>query len=319
MNRLAYIGIFIAAVLIIMAIFAPLIATHNPIDIPRDAVRNAAPSAEHFFGTDGIGRDVFSRIVYGARISLQVGIVVVLVSGFIGVIVGSMAGFYGGWVDKILSGYIFNVFLAFPGLLLAIALAAFVDEAALLGYLESWIDYLLQATLLKIPVLDAFAQRFIDVSLTESVLNFFGRGLFKILLALCIIGWVGYARVMRGQVLKVREYDFVQAARALGASNMRILFTHILPNAIQPLIVQASLGMAGAVLSEASLSFLGVGIPPPAPSWGTMIDEARDLTTLYNAPHALFFPGIAIALTVLAFNFIGDGLREYLDPKQRKR
>ena len=139
------------------------------------------------------------------------------------------------------------------------------------------------------------------------------------ILALCVIGWVGYARVMRGQVLKVREYDFVQAARALGASNMRILFTHIFPNAIQPLIVQASLGMAGAVLSEASLSFLGLGIPPPAPSWGTMIEEAAARTTYTIAPHVFFVPGIAIALTVLAFNFIGDGLREYLDPKQRKR
>ena len=183
-----------------------------------------------------------------------------------------MPDFTAAWVDKILSGYIFNVFLAFPGLLLAIALVAFL-----------------------------------------------GAGLEKVILALCIIGWVGYARVMRGQVLKVREYDFVQAARALGASECRILFTHIFPNAIQPLIVQASLGMAGAVLSEASLSFLGLGIPPPAPSWGTMIDEARGFDTMYNAPHVLLFPGIAIALTVLAFNFIGDGLREYLDPKQRKR
>jgi peptide/nickel transport system permease protein len=169
-----------------------------------------------------------------------------------------------------MSGYIFNVFLAFPGLLLAIALVAFL-----------------------------------------------GAGLGKLILALCIIGWVGYARVMRGQVLKVREYDFVQAARALGAGNMRILFTHIMPNAIQPLIVQASLGMAGAVLSEASLSFLGLGIPPPAPSWGTMIEEARQYFATY--PHVLFFPGVAIALTVLAFNFIGDGLRQYLDPKQRAR
>lgn len=271
MNRLAYIGIAIAAVLIITAIFAPLIATHD-VAAQNLAMRYAAPSAEYWFGTDALGRDVFSRIVFGARISLEVGIVVVFVSSLIGTFVGAIAGFYGGWVDKILSGYIFNVFLAFPGLLLAIALVAFL-----------------------------------------------GAGLGKLILALCVIGWVGYARVMRGQVLKVREYDFVQAARALGASNMRMLFTHILPNAVQPLIVQASLGMAGAVLSEASLSFLGLGIPPPAPSWGTMIEEARDLTTLYNAPHALIFPGVAIALTVLAFNFIGDGLREYLDPKQRKR
>ena len=136
---------------------------------------------------------------------------------------------------------------------------------------------------------------------------------------MCITGWVGYARVMRGQVLKIREYDFVQAARALGASNLRQLFIHIMPNAIQPLIVQASLAMAGAVLAEASLSFLGLGIPPPYPSWGTMIDAARGIDTMTNSLHNLLFPGIALALTVLAFNFIGDGLREYLDPKQRKR
>lgn len=275
MNRLAYIGITITVVLIIAAVFAPFIATHDPIDIPQDAVRFAAPSAAHWLGTDDLGRDVFSRIIYGARISLEVGISVTLFSVIFGMIIGAIAGFYGGWVDKILSGYLFNVFLAFPGLLLAIAMVAFL-----------------------------------------------GPGLEKLILALCIIGWVGYARVMRGQVLKVREYDFVQAARALGASNMRILFTHILPNSVQPLIVQASLGMAGAVLSEASLSFLGLGIPPPAPSWGTMIFSAQQTgfqTVMLIAPHVLFVPGVAIALTVLAFNFIGDGLREYLDPKQRKR
>ena len=271
MNRLTYIGIFIVVILILTAIFAPWIATHDTT-AQNLMMRYAPMSSEHWFGTDSIGRDVFSRLVFGARISLRVGIIVVVISASVGIFIGAIAGFYGGWVDKILSGYIFNVFLAFPGLLLAIALVAFL-----------------------------------------------GAGLDKLILALCVIGWVGYARVMRGQVLKVREYDFVQAARALGASNMRILFTHILPNAIQPLIVQASLGMAGAVLSEASLSFLGLGIPPPAPSWGTMLEESRGFDTLFNAPHVFFFPAIAIALTVLAFNFIGDGLREYLDPKQRKR
>jgi peptide/nickel transport system permease protein len=269
MNRLAYIGAVVAVVFILAAIFAPVIATHD-VTLQNLAMRYAAPSSEHWFGTDALGRDVFSRVVYGARISLQVGITVVFVSSIIGTIIGSIAGFYGGWVDKVLSGYVFNVFLAFPGLLLAIALVAFL-----------------------------------------------GAGLGKLILALCVIGWVGYARVMRGQVLKVREYDFVTAARALGASNMRILFTHILPNAVQPLIVQASLGMAGAVMSEASLSFLGLGIPPPAPSWGTMIEEGRGFDLMINAPHVLFFPGIAIALIVLAFNFIGDGLREYLYPKKR--
>ena len=271
MNRLFYIGAAIAAVVVLGAIFAPVIATHD-VTVQDLARRYADPSGDHWFGTDALGRDVFSRVVYGARISLEVGISVVLVSSIFGTIIGAVAGFYGGFVDKLLSGYIFNVFLAFPGLLLAIALVAFL-----------------------------------------------GAGLGKMILALCIIGWVGYARVMRGQVLKVREYDYVLAARALGASNLRILFTHILPNAVQPLIVQASLGMAGAVLSEASLSFLGLGIPPPAPSWGTMIEESRGFDILTSAPHVLFFPGLAIALTVLAFNFIGDGLREYLDPKQRAR
>ncbi len=269
MSRLAYIGFAIAALFILAAIFAPLIATHD-VTAQDLAMRYFSPSAEHWFGTDGLGRDVFSRVVFGARISLEVGITVVVISSIFGTVIGAVAGFYGGFVDKFLSGYIFNVFLAFPGLLLAIALVAFL-----------------------------------------------GAGQGKLIAALCVIGWVGYARVMRGQVLKVREYDYVLAARALGASNMRILFTHILPNAIQPLIVQASLGMAGAVLSEASLSFLGLGIPPPSPSWGTMIEEARQYFS--TSPHVLVFPGIAIALTVLAFNFIGDGLREYLDPKQRSR
>src|SRR5687767_14340768 len=271
MNRLTIIGFIIVAILVIVALFAPWIA---PYDIRETnlTIRYLPPSAEHWFGTDSTGRDIFSRVVFGTRISLQVGIVVVAVSALIGTVMGAVSGYYGGWVDRIVSGYLFNVFLAFPGLLLAIAMVAFL-----------------------------------------------GAGLNKLILALCIIGWVGYARLIRGQALKVRESDFVQAARALGANDTRILFIHILPNAIQPLIVQASLGMAGAVLSEAALSFLGLGVPPPAPSWGVMIEEARDLSTLQAAPHALLVPGIAIALSVLAFNFIGDGLREYLDPRQRGR
>jgi peptide/nickel transport system permease protein len=271
MNRLTIIGLIIVAILVLVALFAPWIATHD-VGATNLSIRYLPPSATHYFGTDSTGRDLFSRVIFGARISLEVGIIVVAVSSFVGTILGALAGYYGGWFDRVLSGYIFNIFLAFPGLLLAIAMVAFL-----------------------------------------------GAGLNKLILALCIIGWVGYARLIRGQVLKVREYDFVQAARALGASDARILLRHILPNAIQPLIVQASLGMAGAVLAEASLSFLGLGVPPPSPSWGVMIEEARDLSTLQSAPHALIFPGIAIALTVLAFNFIGDGLREYLDPRQRAR
>ena len=271
MNRLFYIGAFIAVTFVLVAIFANWIAPFD-VTVPDLLNRYASPSSQHWFGTDALGRDVFSRVVFGARISLEVGISVVSVSAVIGILIGAFAGYFGGIVDKVLNGYVFNVFLAFPGLLLAIALVAFL-----------------------------------------------GAGLGKLILALCVIGWVGYARVMRGQVLKVREYDYVQAAKALGASSTRIIFTHILPNAIQPLIVQASLGMAGAVLAEASLSFLGLGIPPPAPSWGTMIEESRGFDILTSAPHVMFFPGIAIALTVLAFNFLGDGLREWLDPKQRSR
>ena len=271
MNRLTYIGLFIVAILVIVAVFAPFIATHD-VGATDLSIRYLPPSMQHLFGTDSTGRDIFSRVVFGSRISLQVGLIVVTVSAVVGTILGALAGYYGGWIDRFISGYVFNVFMAFPGLLLAIAMVAFL-----------------------------------------------GAGLNKLIFALCIIGWVGYARLIRGQVLKVREYDFVQAARALGAGDARILLIHILPNAIQPLIVQASLGMAGAVLSEAALSFLGLGVPPPAPSWGVLIEEARDLSTLQAAPHALIFPGLAIALTVLAFNFIGDGLREYLDPRQRSR
>jgi peptide/nickel transport system permease protein len=271
MNRLAIFGLVFIVLLVLVALFAPVIATH-PIGDTDLLARFKGPSAAHWLGTDATGRDIFSRVVFGARISLQVGLIVVAVSAVVGTVIGALAGYYGGWIDRIVSGYLFNVFLAFPGLLLAIAMVAFL-----------------------------------------------GAGLNKLILALCVIGWVGYARVMRGQVLKVREYDFVQAARALGARDWRILLFHVLPNAVQPLIVQASLGMAGAVLSEASLSFLGLGVPPPAPSWGVMLEEARDLATLSRAPHAMLAPGLAIALTVLAFNFLGDGLREYLDPRQRKR
>src|SRR6202521_5379177 len=217
MSRLAIIGILIVAVFVLVAIFAPWMATQD-VGATNLSMRYMAPSAAHWFGTDSTGRDIFSRIVFGARISLEVGIVVVSVSAAVGTLLGALAGYYGGWVDRIVAGYVFNVFLAFPGLLLAIAMVAFL-----------------------------------------------GAGLNKLIFALCIIGWVGYARLIRGQVLKVREYDFVQAARALGASDARILLIHILPNAIQPLIVQASLGMAGGGLSQGALELLGLGVPPPSP------------------------------------------------------
>src|SRR5437762_1881028 len=186
MSRLSIIGIVIVVVFVAVALFAPWIATHD-VGLTNLSMRYMGPSAGHWFGTDSTGRDIFSRVVFGSRISLEVGIVVVVVSTVIGTVLGAIAGYYGGWIDRIVSGYLVNVFLAFPGLLLAIAMVAFL-----------------------------------------------GAGLNKLIFALCVIGWVGYARVMRGQVLKVREYDFVQAARALGVSDLRILFRHILPYSIQP-------------------------------------------------------------------------------------
>jgi len=271
MNRLGIAGLVIISLIVAAALFAPLIAPYDPREqLPmRQGValeNRLKPSREHLFGLDDLGRDVFSREVYGARISLRVAIIVVLISSVIGLVVGSVSAFYGGWVDRFLSSFLFNVFMSFPSLLLAIAMVAFL-----------------------------------------------GPSLNNLILALSVIGWVGYARLIRGQVLKVKEMDFVTAARAIGASDSRILSRHILPNAIQPLIVQASLGMAGAVLAEASLSFLGLGVPPPAPSWGAMLNDAR--AYLRVAPHLLIFPGLAVMSTVLAFNFLGDALRDALDPR----
>jgi peptide/nickel transport system permease protein len=274
MNRLGKIGLLIITVFFLAALCAPWVAPYDPAEqlpLARDlpTQERLKPTREHLLGRDDLGRDLLSRIIYGAQISMRVGVTVVLISALIGVVLGSLSGYYGGWLDRVLSGFIFNVFMSFPSILLAIAMVAFL-----------------------------------------------GPSLGNLILALSVIGWVGYARLMRGQVLKVREYDFVTAARALGARDLRIILRHILPNAIQPLIVQASLGMAGAVLSEASLSFLGLGVPPPAPSWGAMLNDARNFLTI--APHLLIFPGLAVMLTVLAFNFVGDWLREWLDPKQQR-
>lgn len=275
MNRLGIVGLVIITAFFLVALAAPLLAPYDPrTQLPTDSrlptSERLGPTRKHPFGLDDLGRDVLSRVIYGARVSMRVGVTVVAISAVIGLFIGAISGFYGGWLDRFFSGFLFNVFMSFPSLLLAIAMVAFL-----------------------------------------------GPSLDNLILALSVIGWVGYARLVRGQVLKVREFDFVTAARALGAGDLRLIVRHILPNAIQPLIVQASLGMAGAVLSEASLSFLGLGVPPPTPSWGAMLNDARSY--LRVAPHLLLFPGLAVMLTVMAFNFVGDGLRERLDPKQRKR
>ncbi|MBI3952092.1 MAG: ABC transporter permease [Acidobacteria bacterium] len=268
MNRLARIGLVIIIALVLAAIFAPQLAPESITTLQLSA-RLQGPSADHLFGRDQFGRDLFSRVLFGARVSMRVGVTVVLIGSAVGTIIGAIAGYYGGWVDRIVSTFFFNTFLAFPGILLAIGMVAFL-----------------------------------------------GPSLNNVILALSVIGWVGYARLIRGQVLKVKENDFVMAARALGLSDAHILFRHILPNSIQPLIVQATLGMAGAVLAEAGLSFLGLGVQEPLPSWGKMLDAGRGYLTL--APHMVIFPGLAIMITVMAFNFVGDGLREWLDPKQKR-
>jgi peptide/nickel transport system permease protein len=266
-NPLAAAGVVMAVLLIMLALMAPLVSPRDParIDLPH---RLAAPSISHWFGTDELGRDILSRAIYGARISMLVGISVVAASLFLGLIVGCVAGYYGGRVDRFFNVIVMNSFLSFPGILLAIAFVAFL-----------------------------------------------GPGLLNLILALSIGGWVGYARLVRAQVLATREKEFVEAARALGAGDWRIITRHILPNMIQPVIVQAAIGMAGAVLAEATMSFLGLGVPPPVPSWGSMLNDGR--SHLMDAPHVVLFPALAVMLAVLSFNFIGDGLRDYLDPRSR--
>jgi len=264
---LAALGLTLLILFTLGALFAPWLAPFNPAQLHLQQ-RLLGPGSGHLFGTDELGRDILSRCLYGARISLTVAISVVGSSLALGLIAGGLAGYYGGLTDTILNVYVSNAFLALPGILLAIAFVAFL-----------------------------------------------GPGLLNLILALSISGWVNYARLVRAQVLAVREREFVEAARALGASDLRILRVHILPNILQPLIVQAAIGMAGAVLAEATLSFLGLGIPAPAASWGSMLNDAR--SHLFDSPHMIIFPAAAVMLAVLSFNFIGDALRDVLDPRTR--
>ncbi|MFZ0733019.1 MAG: ABC transporter permease [Candidatus Sulfotelmatobacter sp.] len=266
-NPLAAVGVLLIFIFMILAIFGPWIAPQDPAAIHL-AVRLEPPSQAHWFGTDELGRDILSRVIYGARISMLVGSCVVAASLGIGLIIGSIAGYYGGGIDRFVNVVLMNAFLSFPGILIAIAFIAFR-----------------------------------------------GPGIFNLVIALSIGGWVGYARLVRGQVLAAREREFVEAARALGASDLRIVAWHILPNIIQPVVVQAAIGMAGAILAEATMSFLGLGVPPPTASWGTMLNDGR--AHLFDAPHLVLFPAMAVMLAVLSFNFIGDALRDYLDPRSR--
>jgi peptide/nickel transport system permease protein len=252
---------------VVAGVTSPWVAPHNPaaIDLLH---RLEGPSAAHWAGTDELGRDTLSRLLWGARLSLAVSVTVVAASLALGLAVGGLAGYLGGWIDTALTTFAMNTFLALPGILLAIAFAAFL-----------------------------------------------GPGFTNLVLALAIGGWAGYARLVRAQVMAVRDREYVDAARALGATGLRIFFRHLLPNIAQPILVQATIGMAGVILAEATLSFLGLGIPAPAPSWGSMLNDAR--SHLFDSPHLVLFPAAAVAGAVLGFNFIGDALRDQLDPRTR--
>jgi ABC-type dipeptide/oligopeptide/nickel transport system permease subunit len=268
-------GIFILTLLVLIAIFAPIISPYDPTQLLKDQKRRDTPcihllgcpaeEQQHIFGIDGNSRDLFSRVIYGSRLSLQVGLATMTFAILIGTLIGAVAAYAGGIVDNILMR-IMDVLMAFPSLLLAIA-----------------------------------------------IVSVLGTGLINALLAIGIVSIPRFARLVRSTVLSVKELDYVHASRALGASPMHILFKRILPNAITPLIVQGTLGIATAILDAAALSFLGLGAEPPRPEWGLMLGEEKN--SIFSAPHLVIFPGIAIMLTVLGFNLLGDGMRDALDPR----
>jgi peptide/nickel transport system permease protein len=260
-------GFALTLVLVIVALAAPWLAPYDPVAQNLPA-RLIPPTAAHWMGTDELGRDILSRIIFGTRVSMLVSICVVFGAGIIGLAIGAVAGYFGGWFDRFVNIILINAFLSFPGILLAIAFAAFL-----------------------------------------------GPGLDKVILALVVTGWAGYARLARAQILQAKEMEYVLAARSLGASHARILVRHLLPNILQPILVQATIAMAGAILAESTLSFLGVGVLAPMPSWGAMLNDARG--HLFDAPHLVIFPALAVMTAVLAFNLLGDALRDWLDPRMR--
>jgi peptide/nickel transport system permease protein len=265
-RRGALIGLAVVLMFVALALFAPWLAPQDPIATSWGAIRKA-PSVEHWFGTDEIGRDVFARVVWGTRASLLAGVVSVSISLLLGVPIGLAAGFLGGWVDSVISR-VTDAFLACPFLILAIALAAFL-----------------------------------------------GPSLTNAMIAIGVSATPIFVRLTRAQVLNITIEDYIEAARAVGNPPWRIALRHVLPNVTAPLIVQATLAIAAAVIAEASLSFLGLGQQPPAPSWGSMLNTAKNF--IDNAPWMAIWPGLAIFLLVLSFNLLGDGLRDALDPRQR--
>jgi peptide/nickel transport system permease protein len=262
-NRLAMAGLIFLVILLLVAIFAPVIAPYSITE--RSSEFRQGPSADHWFGTDPIGRDVFSRVVYGARVSLRIGFLATALSLLIGVTLGAIAGFVGGLSDTLITRVI-DVFLAIPYIVLAVAIA-----------------------------------------------SVFGRSENAVLIVLGVTGWLAIARIVRSSFLSLKNLEYAEAATALGFSRLRVMSRHILPNALQPIIVYGTIAVGGVILAEAALSFLNVGPQDPTPAWGLMVAQGKG--ALSSAPHLLFFPGAAIFLTVVAFVFVGDGLRDALDPK----
>ena len=267
-NRLAVLGLIILLVVVLIAIFAPLFAEHDPLKTNMLKVEQS-PSKEHYLGTDSSGRDNFARLVYGSRISLTIGLAAMLFTVAIGVLLGSLSGYYGGLVDGIIMRAT-DLALALPFLVLALTIISIVEKVTV--------------------------------------------GIFVTIIALTT--WPTLTRIIRGSFLSLREQEFVQGAKAIGASDLRIIRKHFLPNAIGPIIVNATLLMATMIIAESALSFIGMGIPQPTPTWGNMITEAQNIRILRNHPEAWIPPGLSILITVLAINFIGDGLRDAFDPKR---
>jgi ABC-type dipeptide/oligopeptide/nickel transport system permease subunit len=262
----AWFGVGVIAFLVLAAVAAPLLARHDPYGI--DLVRQLEPpSPDHWLGTDIQGRDVWARLLYGARVSLSVGIVSQGIALALGLAMGLVAGYYGRWIDELVMR-LADVTLAFPTLLLLIAMVAALQPS-----------------------------------------------LTVVFITIGLVGWAGMARLVRGQVLVVRQLEYVQASRALGAGDFRVILRHVLPGVVAPVVIAATLGVAGAIMAESSLSFLGLGVQPPTPSWGAMIADGRDLYQLRHSPWTSVFPGIAIASAVLGFNLLGDALRDALDPR----
>lgn len=267
-NKLAVAGLIVSLGLIAAAVFAPFIAPYDPLEL--DLLNTYAPvgSPGHLLGTDNFGRDILSRLIYGSRISLVIGLVVVGIAATLGTILGLIAGFLGGWVDTLIMRVV-EIVYAFPFLILVIA-----------------------------------------------VISIFGPSIFNVMWVLGLVSWPIYARLVRAVVLGLREEEFVEAARSGGASRTRLIFRHVLPNALTPVIVTATFGIPEAILAAAALGFLGLGVQPPTPEWGTLVSEGKDF--IRRAPHLITWPGLAIMVTVMSFNFVGDGIRDALDPKSKK-